>query len=176
MMRKRRAFVPTTLNRLEDRVTLSHAMATPAIISPAATNPPATHAINLVGTVKGFETPSPLASAIPGGLLLRGQGKVAPLGQVGLIGRFSIRSGEPTFYDGTEVLFNGRGGIVVHIAGIVGGPSGPPAHLHYQILAGWGAFQGATGKGNVVYTQGPAAAVGTSFSLIFGTPIPTPMA
>ncbi|MBV8269611.1 MAG: hypothetical protein JO252_25080 [Planctomycetaceae bacterium] len=108
-----------------------------------------------------------MVSANPGGLLLLGRGKVAPLGQVDLVGTLSSRSAEPTTYDGTVMLFNSLGGINVHIFGIVGGPSGPPAHLHYDILEGFGAFQGATGNGNVVYVQNPPMNDRTPFLLTF---------
>ena len=128
------------------------------------------------GTVNGFAIPSPLASASAnqGALLLRGKGRVAPLGAVSLIGTLSIRSGEPSFYDGTVTLATSKGGVRVHIFGIVGGPSGPPAHLHYQIVAGWGSYRGATGKGDVVYDQGHSSVDHrTPFSLTFGKPATT---
>jgi hypothetical protein len=148
-------------------------MIAPAQVGPVATTPWQAQPIVLQGTVNGFQIPSPLASAKPGDLLLKGSSKVAPLGQVALVGTLSIRSGEPTFYDGTEVLSNRQGGIQLHIFGIVGGPSGPPAHLHYDILAGFGAFRGATGKGDVVYDQSPPMNGRTPFSLTFGNPTPT---
>lgn len=170
-MRTRHAFAPTVPDRLEDRVVLSHGMLAPSLIGAAPTTPPQKHAIDLHGTVKGFATPSPLASAIPGALLLRGTGKVAPLGAVSLIGTFSIRSGEPTFYEGTVSLSNLSGGLQVRISGIVGGPSGPPAHLHYKIVGGWGAYRGAFGTGDVVYDQGHSPVDHrTPFSLTFGGP------
>jgi hypothetical protein len=174
-MRKRYAFVPTAPAPLERRVALSHGMLAPAMVGPVATASPLTHVIALHGTVKGVAVPSPLASAIPGDLLLIGKGTVSPLGPASLVGTFSIRAGEPTFYDGRVSLFNGRGGLQVHIFGVVGGPSGPPAHLHYEITAGWGLYRGATGKGEVVYDQGSAVGGRTPFSLDFG-PSSTPPA
>ena len=177
-MRKRYAFVPTTPAPLESRVTPSHGMLTPGMVGPVAmaTPPmPPTHVIDLHGTVKGVAVPSPLASAIPGAMFLNGKGTVSPLGPARLVGTFSIRSGEPTFYDGRVFLFNGRSVVQVHIFGIVGGPSGPPAHLHYEITRTWGIDHGATGKGEVVYDQGPAVKGRTPFSLDFG-PFSTPTA
>ncbi len=175
-MRTRHTFAPAVPDRLEGRVVLSHGMMTPALVGAAVSTPPQKHVIDLQGTVKGFATPSPLASAsaIPGALLLHGKGTVAPLGAVGLVGTLSIRSGEPTFYDGRVSLSNGRGSVQVHIFGIVGGPSGPPAHLHYEITGGSGLYRGATGKGDVVYDQGLSPVDNrTPFSLSFGGPTPT---
>jgi hypothetical protein len=173
-MKNRNRFVLSVLDRLEERVALSHGMMAPAQVAPVETTPPQKQVIDLQGTVKGFAIPSPLASPIPGDLLLIGKGKVAPLGQVSLVGPFSIRSGEPTFYDGRVALSNPRGGVEVHIFGIVPGPSGRPAHLHYEILSGWGAYLGATGKGSVVYDQGLVPVGGrTPFSMTFGSPTPT---
>ena len=171
-MRKRYVFVPEAPDPLEGRVVLSHGMLALAMVGPVATAPPLAHVIDLHGTVKGVAVPSPLASAsasvLPGDLL-NGKGSVSPLGSIRLVGTFSIRSGEPTFYDGRVSLSNGRGSVQVHIFGIVGGPSGPPAHLHYKITGGSGHDQGATGKGVVVYDQGPAVKGRTLFSLDFGT-------
>ena len=175
-MRKQYVFVPTAPDPLEWRVVLSQGMIASAMVGPVATALPRTHVFDLHGTVKGVFLPPPpvLSAALPGNLL-NGTGSVSPLGQVRLAGTFSIRSGEPTFYDGRVSLSNGRGSLHVHIFGIVGGPSGPPAHLRYQITGGSGHYQGARGKGDVVYNIGPDFS-GTSFSMNFGpflTPTPT---
>ncbi len=180
-MRKRYALVPTVPDRLEARVALSSGMLAPALVSRAAvtTTPvPPTQVIDLRGTIKGIASPSPLASPIAGDLLLNGKGTVSPLGPAQLVGTLSIRSGEPTFYDGRVSLSNNLGSVQVHIFGLVGGPSGPPAHLHYEITGGSGLYRGAVGKGDVLYTQGPSAsATGGpfAFSLAFG-PSSTPTA
>ena len=172
-MTRRRAYIPAVIDRLEDRVALSHATAASVVMIPTATAPQPALVLHLQGTVKGFEIPNPMASPLAGGLLLRGTGTVTPLGSVSLIGTLSIRGGEPTFYDGRVTLSTAHGGIVVHIHGIQGGPSGPPAHLLYDIVSGWGVDRGATGHGTVIYSQSHPTAARTMFSLTFGKPTPT---
>ena len=174
-MKKQHTFRPTPLDGLEDRVVLSLGSLAPAHLAAAAVTPPIKQVLDLHGTVKGFITPSPLASLAGNYLFLNGKGTVTPLGQVGTVALLSIQSGEPTFYDGRVALYNSRGGVLIHVSGIVGGPSGPPARLHYQIMLGWGAFQGATGKGVVIYNQPPTAGPRATFSLEFG-PASTPIA
>jgi hypothetical protein len=154
-------------------VALSHGLLSPPHVVPVAlvarTPPPASR-IDLQGTVTGFATPNPAGPPGPGNLLLNGSGTVAPLGKVNLVGPFSIRYGEPTFYNGDVTLSDTAGSVEVKITGIIGGPSGPPAHLHYTILSGTGAYGGATGSGNVIYNQGLTVKSPIPFSLTFGNP------
>jgi len=161
-MREAKRVAPRVLDRLEDRIVLSHAQPAVAAIGLAlagvSSRPsPGIHlagTVNLAGTVTGFETPSPLVSAARGDLLLTGNGNVAPLGPSHLTGTLSIKSAEPTFYDATVSLSTPTGGVRVHIYGLQGGPWGRPVHLHYTILSGWGTQTGATGAGDVLYIQG----------------------
>jgi hypothetical protein len=157
-------------------VALSHGPLSPPHVVPVALvarSPPPASKIDLQGTVAGFATPNPAGPPGPGNLLLKGSGTVAPLGKVNLVDPFSIRYGEPTFYNGDVTLSDTAGSVEVKITGIVGGPSGPPAHLHYTILSGTGAYGGATGSGNVIYNQGLTVKSPIPFSLTFGNPSPS---
>jgi hypothetical protein len=161
-MSARRRFVPGVQARLEDRVVLSHA----AVLTVGhGASLAAQVALALQGTVSGVEYPGPTAT---GGVRLVGGGtlSVSPTGRYpfSVIGSLTIRSGEPTFYDGhltlTALLPSASGvpvasQIFVHIHGIVPGPTRLSVHLIYDITGGTGLFQGATGHGEVTYTQGP---------------------
>ena len=163
-MKNRNAFVPTAPDPLEDRVVLSQVM-----VGPVALVAPRPHPIALHGTINGTEVPITVIKDGPGALRLKGAGTVSPLGTSHLLGLLTIRSGEPTFYHAEVSLSNAGGTLRIQITGVVGGPSGPPAHLHYQILGGSGIFTGAKGQGAVVYTQSLAATGhSTQFSLAFG--------
>jgi hypothetical protein len=129
---------------MEDRVVLSH-VGLPLV---AAAVHPTHHPMTLDGVVQGSVT-------FRGDVhLLQGSGRVAPLGNGTANGSLAIRLGEPTFYDGELTLLNRSGSVTLRIKGIQGGPSGPAAHLPYDILGGTGAYLGATGHGLVAYEQG----------------------
>jgi hypothetical protein len=180
-MRNRTAFLPDPITTLEDRVALSHAHTVPALVHATAnlSTTPVQAPVSLEGTVKGVQTP---VAHQPGTLHLVGSGNVAPLGPEKAVGTLTIKSGEPTFYNGTVTLSDPLGSIDVQISGIQGGPIGlgRPVLLHYKITGGTGAFHGATGSGNVTYTTLPSplanpVAGQSMFRLTFGTP-PTPTA
>ena len=144
-MRKCRGFVPDAVARLEERVVLSPGLA--AEVGPSVAVTPRVQ-LDLRGTVMGVESRDPFADR----LRLSGRGEVAPLGQVQASGTLTIRSGEPTIYDGQLTLVARKGNVFVHIHGIVGGPSRPHSvHLRYDITGGTGQYRGATGHGAVTY-------------------------
>lgn len=149
-MRKRRGFVPGAMSRLEERLVLSPGLA--AEVGPSVAVMPRVQ-LDLRGTVTGVESRDPSAADR---LRLSGRGEVAPLGQVQASGTLTIRSGEPTIYDGQLALVARKGHVFVHIYGIVGGPSRlHSVHLRYDITGGTGQYRGATGHGAVTYDRIP---------------------
>jgi hypothetical protein len=175
-MRQRHRFVPTASNRLEDRVALSHGMMGPAAaqVVRLAAGARQAQTLDLRGTIFGTEVPTSGASGV---VLRAAKAYVYPLRKVSTVGTLSIRSGEPTAYDGmlTLTALNHPGAIQVHISGIQGGPTGPPANLSYEIVGGRGDFRGATGRGNVVFVQELPVGRGNrrGFTLTFGDTTPT---
>jgi hypothetical protein len=153
-MRNRNAFTPDSAHALETRavpsLTLSASLLPTADVAVAATS-----VMHLAGTVQGIQTPAP---HLPGTAHLSGGGTVGPLGNVKITGVISVRSAEPTFYNGAATLSNARGSVTIRISGIHGGPDflGRPVFLHYTITGGTGAFRGAVGSGTVGYLTLPA--------------------
>ena len=145
-MRKRRRFVPGAVAWLEERVVLSPGLAVG--VSPSVAVMPRVR-LDLRGTVTGVESRDPSAADR---LRLSGRGEVTPLGQVQAFGTLTIRSGEPTIYDGQLTLVAHQGDVFVHIHSIVEGPSRLySVRLRYDITGGTGQYRGATGHGAATY-------------------------
>jgi hypothetical protein len=166
MTRRPRAFRPTVLDRLEDRVALSQgglrSLAAPVADVTRLAAPPQQQ-LNLNGEVVGLlrittDAPPGSADALTT-IRLVGAGQVRPLGLVAATGRL-LEGGIAGFHGGTLTLSNRRGTVNLRLEERLPQPrpSGQPVNVYqFTIESGTGAYQQATGSG-VAYLYGRGTA------------------
>jgi hypothetical protein len=169
---RRRAFVPSALPRLEERIALSHAaQAHAALVAPVVHQ---TSVLDLNGFALGTDTTFGTIH------VLQATGaNISPLGQTNVVGFLVIGPGTKTEpANGFVMLSNAKGAILVSLSGTVMPLGGPlknfsSGQLAYNIIGGTGAYAGDTGHGKVGYGPGPALLSGR-FLLVFGNAVPPP--
>jgi hypothetical protein len=162
MTRRPRAFHPTALDRLEDRVALSQGglrsvAARVADVSRPLPQPQTQ--LNLNGEIAGLlrvstDAPPGSADALTT-IRLAGAGQVRPLGLVAATGRL-LEGGIAGFHGGTLTLSSRRGTVNLRLEERLPPPrpSGQPVNVYqFTIEGGTGAYQQATGSG-VAYLYG----------------------
>jgi len=168
---KRRAFIPSPLAPLEERVALSH-----AALAPALAHQPVlirSQSLKLYGLVLGSDktvgTVHQLNST---------GGTISPLDTVALAGFLVIPKnvGANRPVHGSVTISNAHGSVAVSLTGTVTVYNGrfrfASGNLTYKIVSGTKAYQAAKGTGSVLYGPGPVLAPGR-FLLDFGNyPLP----
>ena len=166
---KRRAFIPSSLAPLEERVALSHA----GFASDLATPPALTqsHRLNLYGFVLGRD------KTVGTMHKLQATGRtISPLGSVSLAGFLVIpKTGRANrSVHGTVTISNAHGSLVISLTGTVtvfhGAFSFASGNLRYKIVSGTKAFHRTTGSGPVLYGPGPVFAPAGTSSISATTP------
>jgi hypothetical protein len=171
---KRRAFIPSVLVPLEDRIALSqtgpfHVVAVAPLVRQAKV-------LVLNGFVLGRDTTVGIVHRLelPSGAM------ISPLGPSKLTGFLVIANpGHKTRpVTGFVTLSDAKGTILLSISGKVDSLGGTlskflSGQLTYRIVRGTRADLGATGQGIVSYGPGPALVPGR-FLLVFGNAAPPP--
>jgi len=170
----RRAFIPSPLAALEDRIALSQFGFADA---PAPAPPPAlvaSQTMNLYGFALGHDktvgTVHHFSST---------DNSISPLGTISLTGSLVIprKPRVNRLVHGAVTISNAQGSLVVSLTGKVTVYKGhipfATGNLTYKIVSGTGADQGATGTGSVLYGPGPALSR-SRFLLDFGNFPPPP--
>jgi len=169
---RRHAFIPSSPDPLEVRITPSHsglagaAPTAPAIIQSQDTK--------LYGIALGHETTRGVVH-----LLQATDATISPLGKVSLTGFLVIpnkhRANRPA--QGIVIISSATGRIIVNLKGTVTVVNGSfpfaSGNLTYTIVAGTKAARGATGTGPVSFGPGPVLLPGR-FLLDFGNYPPPP--
>jgi hypothetical protein len=171
IMRRRKAYTPIAVDRLEDRLTLSHLGIHPAAhVAHRRAAHTAHHRAASVGDhLSGSAPPAPvttppapatgspamplvLSGKIEGPTPMVGTGTISPLGAVSSSGTLRASSAEPMTYKGTVTLVGASGSITLNLSGQHLGPQqiGRTIDLAYTITGGTGAFESATGSGKAV--------------------------
>jgi hypothetical protein len=112
-----------------------------------------------------------LNGTIEGQTLQGGSGTLSPLGTVTTRGTLRASGADPTIYRVKVTIIGASGSITAKLAGRVSGPSTPgaPIDLTYRITGGTGAFKGARGTGQAVFSPGNSS-TGAEATLLFGAP------
>jgi hypothetical protein len=169
---KRRAFIPSPVLRLEERLALSHGGLVPAVAhQPALIR---SQSLNLYGLVLGSDkTVGTLHQFKASG------GTISPLGLVSLAGFLMIphKVGANRAVHGVVTFSNAHGSVAVSLTGKVTVYKSrfwfASGNLSYRIVAGTKDYQGAKGAGPVLYGPGPVFIPGR-FMLDFGNYPPPP--
>ncbi len=169
---RRYAFVPSSPDPLEERITPGHSALAGAVpVAPAMTQ---SQDVNLYGLALGQAGTSRTIH-----LLQTTDATISPLGKSTLIGYlvFQNKGGANRPVQGLLIITNTKGRITVSLKGTVTVYSSPFAfasgNLTYKIISGFRANHGATGTGTVLYGQGPIFMPGR-FLLDFGNYPPPP--
>ena len=169
---RRRAFVPSVPNTLEERITPSHS----GLRGVVSTLPAIRQSLDpyLYGFALGQETTRGTVH-----LLRSSDAAISPLGKVSLIGYLVIplRGGATRAAQGIVFIATAKGEMTVALEGTVTLSSGSvpsiSGNLTYKIVAAIKAYRGATGTGPVLFGTGPVVLPGR-FLLDFGNYIPPP--
>ena len=169
---KDRAFIPSLLFPLEERIVLSHSgLAHSLTPHPALVQ---SQSLNLYGFVIGSDKTVGKRHQLnaPGGT-------ISPIGAVSLAGVLVIpqKVGANRPVHGSVTISNAHGKITVSLTGSVTVHKGSfrwaSGKLTYKIVAGTMAYQGAKGTGSVLYGPGPVF-LPRRFLLDFGNYPPPP--
>jgi hypothetical protein len=171
-MRQRRAFIPSALAPLENRIALSHSglalslRGQPALIQ--------SQSVNLYGFVLGSDKVVKTVHH-----LSASGGTISPLGRVSLNGYLVIPNevGVNRPVHGSVTISNAHGSVTVSLAGRVtvyeSSFRWASGNLTYKIVGGSKAYRAAKGTGHVLYGPGPVFIPGR-FLLDFGNFPPPP--
>jgi hypothetical protein len=169
---RRHAFIPSSPDPLEARITPGHAgLAGAGATAPAMTP---SHNLNLYGLALGQATTRGTVH-----LLLATDAMISPLRKVTVTGYLVIPNtvGANRLAQGFLTISNPRGEIRVSLNGTVtvsrGSFTYASGNLTYEIAWGSRADHGATGTGTVLYSPGPVLSPGR-FLLDFGNYPPPP--
>ncbi len=169
---RRYAFIPSSPDPLEARITPGHASLAGAVAVAPATTP--SHDLNLYGLALGQATTRGTVH-----LLQATDAAISPLGKVTVTGYLVIPSevGANRQVRGFVTISNPRGELAVSLHGTVtvsrASFSFASGNLTYKIVWGSRADHGATGTGTVLYGPGPVFLPGR-FLLDFGSYPPPP--
>ncbi len=169
---RRYAFIPSSPDPLEERITPSHAGLAGAVATAPAITP--SQNLNLYGLALGQAT---IRGTVH--LLQATDATISPLGKVTVTGYlvFPNKVGANRSVQGFVILSNPRGEITVSLQGTVTVSRASFAfasgNLTYTIDSGSRTDHGATGTGTVLYGPGPVLFPGR-FLLDFGNYPPPP--
>jgi hypothetical protein len=169
---RRYAFIPSSPDPLEERITPSHAGLAGAVPTAAAITP--SQNLNLYGLALGQAT---IRGTVH--LLQATDATISPLGKVTVTGYLVIpnKVGANRPVQGFVTLSNPRGEVTVTLRGTVtvsrASFSFASGNLTYKIVSGSRADHNATGTGTVLYGPGPVLLPGR-FLLDFGNYPPPP--
>jgi hypothetical protein len=169
---KVRAFIPSLLCLLEERIALSHS----GLVHSLAHQPALvqSRSLNLYGFVIGSDNTVGTMHR-----LNSSGGTISPLGTVSLTGFLVIpnRVGANRPAHGSVTISNANGSVTVSLTGRVTVSQGifrfASGKLTYKIISGTKAYHGEKGSGSVLYGPGPVA-LPDRFLLDFGKFPPPP--